>query len=56
MISRMHVVYSSCIISADDTTLTANFNDFYAKKDSEIDINLLNDELEKNKLPVTCIS
>ena len=28
----------------------------YAEKDSELIINLLNDELEKNKLPVTCVS
>ena len=36
-----------CIIYADDTTLIANLNDFYAKHDSGININILNDELEK---------
>ena len=32
---------------ADDTTLIANLNDFYAKHDSGLNINILNDELEK---------
>ena len=36
-----------CIIYADDTTLIANLNDFYAKHDSGLNINILNDELEK---------
>ena len=36
-----------CIIYADDTTLIANLNDFYAKHDSELNINIINDELEK---------
>ena len=36
-----------CIIYADDTTLIANLNDFYAKNDSGLNINILNDELEK---------
>ena len=35
-----------CIIYADDTTLIANLNDFYAKHDSGLNINILNDELE----------
>ena len=41
-----------CIIYADDTTLIANLNAFYAKHDSGLNINILNDELEKNKLLV----
>ena len=36
-----------CIIYADDTTLIANFNDFYAKYDSELNVILINDELKK---------
>ena len=36
-----------CIIYADDTTLIANLNDFHAKHDSGLNINILNDELEK---------
>ena len=36
-----------CIIYADDTTLIANLNDFYAKHDSGLKISILNDELEK---------
>ena len=36
-----------CIIYADDTTLIANLNDFYAKHDSGLNIIILNDELEK---------
>ena len=36
-----------CIIYADDTTLIANLNDFYAKHDSGLNNNILNDELEK---------
>ena len=36
-----------CIIYADDTTLIANLNEFYAKHDSGLNINILNDELEK---------
>ena len=36
-----------CTIYADDTTLIANLNDFYAKHDSGLNINILNDELEK---------
>ena len=36
-----------CIIYADDTTLIANFNDFYAKHDSGLNNNILSDELEK---------
>ena len=36
-----------CIIYAADTTLIANLNDFYAKHDSGLNINILNDELEK---------
>ena len=39
-----------CIIYADDTTLIANLNDFYAKHNSGLNNNILNDELEKNKL------
>ena len=35
------------IIYVDDTTLIANLNDFYAKHDSGLNINILNDELEK---------
>ena len=34
-----------CIIYANDTTLIENINDFYAKYDSELNINLLNHEL-----------
>ena len=41
-----------CIIYADDTTFIANLNDFYAKHDSGLNNNILNDELEKNKLLV----
>ena len=36
-----------CIIYAADTTLIANLNDFPAKHDSGLNINILNDELEK---------
>ena len=36
-----------CIFYADVTTLIANLNDFYAKHDSGLNINILNDELEK---------
>ena len=36
-----------CINYADDTTLIANLNDFYAKHDSGLNINIINDELEK---------
>ena len=36
-----------CIIYADDTTLIANLNDFYTKHNSGLNINILNDELEK---------
>ena len=36
-----------CIIYAADTTFIANLNDFYAKHDSGLNINILNDELEK---------
>ena len=36
-----------CIIYADDKTLIANLNDFYAKHDSGLNINILKDELEK---------
>ena len=36
-----------CKIYADDTTLIANLNDFYAKHDTGLNINILNDELEK---------
>ena len=41
-----------CIIYAyaDDTTLIADLKDFYAKHDSGLNINIINDELEKNKL------
>ena len=35
-----------CINYAADTTLIANLNDFYAKHDSVLNINILNDELE----------
>ena len=41
-----------CIIYADDTTLIANLNDFYAKHNSGLMNNIVNDELEKNKLLV----
>ena len=41
-----------CIIYADDTTLIANLNDFYAKHDSGLNIDILNEELEKNKFMV----
>ena len=41
-----------CIIYADDTNLIANLNDYYAKHDLGLNINILNDELEKNKLLV----
>ena len=46
MISRTSRLFK-CIINADDTTLIANLNDFYAKHDSGLNINILNDELEK---------
>ena len=36
-----------CIIYADDTTLIANLYDFYAKHDSGLNNNILNDGLEK---------
>ena len=36
-----------CIIYADDTTLSANLNDFYAKHDSRQNIDIINDKLEK---------
>ena len=35
-----------CINYAADTTLIANLNDFYAKHDSGLNINIINDELE----------
>ena len=39
-----------CIIYADDTTRFANINYFYANHDSGLNNNIINDELEKNKL------
>ena len=36
-----------CIIYADDTTLISNLNEFYAEYNSELNTNLLNDQLEK---------
>ena len=41
-----------CIFYADDKTRIANLNDFNARHDSGLNINILNDELEKNKLLV----
>ena len=36
-----------CIIYADNTTLIANLNDFYANHDCRLNNNILNDELGK---------
>ena len=41
------------LICANDTTLIANLNNVYAKYDSELNIIILNDQLEK-KLLVIC--